>query len=285
MAKGPTVVRTVKDLRKRVVKWHAKGHRVALVPTMGALHAGHLSLVDQARKTAQRVVATIFVNPAQFGPNEDLSRYPRDEAGDLAMLRTHKTNLVFAPPIDEIYPPGFSTKVSVGGLDACLCGLTRPGHFDGVATVVTKLLNQAGADVAIFGEKDYQQLLIIKRLARDLDIGTEIRGGAIIREDDGLAMSSRNKYLTGQQRQMAPHLNATITAVAREIADGAPPADAAKEGGRVLAQAGFKVDYLEIRDGATLAPVKAKRPKGARVFAAGYLGQTRLIDNVPVPAK
>lgn len=284
MAPSPPVVRTVKDLRAAVVRWREDGLSVALVPTMGALHEGHLSLVDLARARADRVLASLFVNPTQFGPDEDFRRYPRDEGQDLAKFAARGVDLVFAPDVGEMYPQGFATTVTVEGLSECLCGHSRPGHFDGVATVVTKLLNQARADAAVFGEKDYQQLLIIRRLARDLDIATEILGGPIVREDDGLALSSRNAYLSEQERQMAPHLFATISAVAAEIAGGETVETALAQGRRVLAHAGFEVDYLEVRDGETLAPVSgapgADTP--ARVFAAVFLGNTRLIDNVAI---
>ena len=188
-------VSTVADLRARVRTWCGAGERIALVPTMGALHEGHLSLVQLGRAHAGRVVATIFVNPTQFGAGEDLVAYPRDEASDAAMLERAGCDLIFAPGLDEMYPPGFATEVRVAGLTDCLCGPARPGHFEGVAQVVTKLLNQAQADFAIFGEKDWQQLAVIRRLARDLDIATAILGAPIAREADGLAMSSRNRYL------------------------------------------------------------------------------------------
>jgi len=286
MSKGLVVVRTVKDLRKRLVRWRKTGRRLALVPTMGALHEGHLSLVDHAHEVADRVIVTIFVNPTQFGPNEDLDRYPRDEAADLVMLRKRKAHLVFAPSVEEMYPDRFSTKVSVTGLDQCLCGASRPGHFDGVATVVSKLLNQARADIAVFGQKDYQQLLIIRRMARDLDIETRIDGAPTVREDDGLALSSRNKYLNAKQRQLAPQLHAAITSVAKKIEDGASAPASAGSAAQALEKSGFKVDYLEVRDADTLEPIagKLKKNTNARVFVAAYLGKTRLIDNVAAEA-
>ena len=277
-------VRTVADLRARVRAWRRSGERVALVPTMGALHEGHLSLVTLGRAHAGRVVATIFVNPSQFGPNEDLSAYPRDEARDAAMLESAGCNLIFAPSLDEMYPPGFSTRVRVEGLTDCLCGAMRPGHFDGVAQVVTKLLNQAQADVAIFGEKDWQQLVVIRRLARDLDIPTEILGAPVLREADGLAMSSRNRYLDAGQRAIAGQLNQIISAAAGRIAAGSPAVVEMAAAETEMRATGFgQIDYVECRDAGNLTPVEGfdiARP--ARVFVAVSLGRARLIDNVPV---
>lgn len=277
-------VRTVADLRARVRGWAAAGEAVALVPTMGALHEGHLSLVELGRVNARRVVATIFVNPTQFGRTEDLAAYPRDEAGDAAMLTAAGCDLLFAPEVAEMYPPGFSTRVIVDGLTGCLCGLVRPGHFDGVAQVVTKLLNQAGADVAIFGEKDWQQLAVIRRMARDLDIPTRILGAPTLREADGLAMSSRNRYLDSGQRRIAGHLNKVIFAAAERVALGAPVPAEMEESAADLLKAGFdSVEYVECRVAETLAPVEHHDPsRPARVFAAARLGKARLIDNVPV---
>ncbi len=277
-------VRTVADLRARVRGWRAAGEAVALVPTMGALHEGHLSLVALGRVHARRVVATIFVNPTQFGRNEDLAAYPRDEAGDAAMLSGAGCDLLFSPAVAEMYPPGFSTRVIVDGLTGCLCGLVRPGHFDGVAQVVTKLLNQAGADVAVFGEKDWQQLAVIRRMARDLDIPTRILGAPTVREADGMAMSSRNRYLDSGQRRIAGHLNKVIFAAAERIALGAPVPAEMEESAADLLKAGFdSVDYVECRVAETLAPVERHDPaRPARVFAAAWLGKARLIDNVPV---
>ena len=236
------------------------------------------------RAHAERVVASIFVNPTQFGAGEDLAAYPRDDARDAAMLEGAGCDLIFAPGLAEMYPPGFSTEVRVGGLDDCLCGPARPGHFDGVAQVVAKLLNQAGADFAVFGEKDWQQLAVIRRLARDLDIPTEILGAPIVREADGLAMSSRNRYLDAAQRAVAGHLNKVIFAAAGRIAGGAPVADEMAAARAALTAAGFdQVDYVECREADSLAPVGVFDPaRPARVFAAARLGRARLIDNVPV---
>ena len=201
MAKDIRTVRTVKDLQAEIAKWRQEGLRIALVPTMGSLHAGHLSLIGIARQNADRVVASVFVNPTQFGPKEDFARYPRDEAGDLTKLEDAGADLVYAPGAAEMYPPGFATKVSLPSLTDDLCGAARPNHFEGVATVVTKLLLQCAPDIAVFGEKDYQQLLVIKRLVRDLNIPVKIVSGPVIREDDGLALSSRNSYLSACRTQ------------------------------------------------------------------------------------
>ncbi|MEO0995442.1 MAG: pantoate--beta-alanine ligase [Pseudomonadota bacterium] len=277
-------VRRVADLRAEVRAWQAAGHRVALTPTMGALHAGHLSLLDQGREAADRLVGTIFVNPTQFGPEEDFESYPRDEARDAAMLADAGCHLLFVPDLEEMYPPGFSTDVRVHGLTECLCGAARPGHFDGVAQVVTKLLNQAGADAAVFGEKDWQQLTLIRRLTRDLDIPTEILGAPTQREPDGLAMSSRNRYLSIEERAAAPTLNRAIRMASAAIADGAYAAAACADAAKVIEAAGFaQPDYVECRTADDLAPVDSWNPAHpARVFAAARLGRARLIDNVPV---
>lgn len=283
MPTGITTARTVADLRAHVAPWRKAGKSIALVPTMGALHAGHLSLVTLAKSKADRVVVSIFVNPIQFGPREDFNTYPRDEAGDIEKLRAAGADLVFAPNTAEMYPAGFSTKVSITDLTEDLCGANRPNHFDGVATVVTKLLLQCAPDMAIFGEKDYQQLLVIKHLVRDLNVPVEVLGGDIVREKDGLALSSRNAYLSPAERKTAPLLHQTISEVAAALARG-EGADAACVAGRFkLEAAGFRVDYIAVRDPDTLKPLSGP-VKHARVLAAAYLGKTRLIDNVPVPA-
>ena len=281
------IVRTVAEHRAQIRAWQGEGLTVALTPTMGALHEGHLSLVTLGLSRADRVVATIFVNPTQFSAGEDLSTYPRDEARDARMLEQAGCHMLFAPAPEEVYPPGFCTEVRVTGLTDCLCGAARPGHMDGVAQVVTKLLNQAGADFAIFGEKDWQQLAVIRRLARDLDIPTEILGAPILREADGLAMSSRNRYLDAAERAVAPRLNQILMRTAGRLASGAPVAETCAAAIRELLDAGFaRVDYVEARDGETLVPVTAtpsQRP--ARLFAAAHLGRARLIDNVTIEAK
>ena len=280
------IVRTVAELRAVVAGWRRAGETVALIPTMGYLHEGHLALVRRGRELADRTVATLFVNPTQFGPTEDLARYPRDEAGDAAKLAGAGCDLLFAPTVAEMYPPGFATSIAVGGVSQGLCGEFRPQMFGGVALVVTKLLLQALPDVAVFGEKDYQQLQVIRRFARDLDIPVRIEGAPTVREADGLALSSRNSYLTPAERAVAPALNRALTRAAAELADGA------REAGPVLAEAratllgvGFaSVDYLELRDAETLAPLE--RVAGpARLLAAAWLGKARLIDNIPVPGR
>jgi len=282
MTSSLATVRTVSDLRNHVAAWRKAGESVALVPTMGALHEGHLSLVALAKSRADRVVVSIFVNPIQFGPREDLSRYPRDEQGDLAKLGKKGADLVFAPDTAEMYPPGFSTQVKVADLTEDLCGAARPNHFDGVATVVAKLLLQCAPDLAIFGEKDYQQLLVIKRLVRDLNIPVEIIGAPIVREQDGLALSSRNVYLSPSERKTAPLLYQTIAKVAADLAKGRGCDDAVVAARFKLDAAGFRVDYVAVRDPDTLKPLSGPVKK-ARVLAAAYLGKTRLIDNVSVP--
>jgi pantoate--beta-alanine ligase len=278
------ILRTIADLRRQVAAWRGRGETVGLVPTMGALHEGHLSLVRRSRADNTRTVVTIFVNPTQFGPNEDFTRYPRDLAGDAAKLETVGADAIFAPEVAEMYPPGASTTVTVAQLTDGLDGPHRPGHFAGVATIVSKLLLQCLPDAAYFGEKDYQQLQVIKRLARDLDVPVRIEGVATYRETDGLAMSSRNAYLSAQERQTAPALYRVLTTVAAALAKGASAAPAIETAKAELLRAGFtKVDYVEVVDADTLQPVE--RATGAtRVAGAAWLGVTRLIDNVPVAA-
>jgi pantoate--beta-alanine ligase len=285
MASSIATARTVKDLRAQVAKWRQAGETVALVPTMGALHAGHLSLIGSAKGHAGRIVASIFVNPSQFGPKEDFKRYPRDEAGDVEKLAREGVDLVFIPSTDEMYPAGFATKVSLPSLTEDLCGAARPNHFEGVATVVTKLLLQCGPDVAVFGEKDFQQLLVIKRLVRDLNIPVEIVAAPIVREKDGLALSSRNFYLSADERTRAPILHQVLSETAASLANG-EGCDAATSAGRFKLEAkGFRVDYVAVRDPETLAPLFGPIQGPARVMGAAYLGATRLIDNVPTAPK
>jgi pantoate--beta-alanine ligase len=278
------VVDTVPALRERIKEFRKKGERIALVPTMGALHDGHISLVREARRHAERVVATIFVNPAQFGPSEDFAKYPRTLAADLDKLAEAKADLCFAPTVEAIYPPGFSTRVEVDGpARAELDDRFRPTHFCGVATIVAKLLNQAQADVAVFGEKDYQQLLVIQRLARDLDTATEILGAPTLREADGLAMSSRNVYLSKSERAAAPALHRVLNEAARRIGAGEPIEATLAQASAELVQAGFVVDYVEARHARTLARIDGRRDGPIRLLAAARLGATRLIDNLAVP--
>ena len=271
-------LRSVAELRERVRAYRERGESIALVPTMGALHAGHLALVESARGKARRCVASIFVNPKQFAANEDFDRYPRDEAADIAALAGAGCDAVFTPSVEFMYPPGYATTVSVSGITEGLCGRFRPGHFAGVATIVTKLLLQAMPDIAIFGEKDYQQLLVVKRLVRDLDIPVQVLGNPTVREADGLAMSSRNLYLTPEQRRAASALPQTL----REIAAGGGTQALVGAGLARLQAAGFDpVQYLECVDAETLkATDDPARPR--RVFVAAYLGKVRLIDNMAV---
>ena len=280
----PECAATVAALRGTVADWRARGETIALVPTMGALHAGHLALVEQARRRADRTVVSIFVNPAQFGPAEDLATYPRDEAGDLARLAALGVDLVFNPGVDEMYPQGFATEVRVAGLAEGLCAAFRPVHFSGVATVVAKLLAQCRPDIAFFGEKDYQQLVVVRRLARDLDLAAEIVGVPTVRESDGLAMSSRNANLSAAERAVAGQLYRGLTETAECIAGGADVAGALVRGRDGLLGAGFDgVDYLELRDAETLEPVTVlARP--ARLLAAVRIGACRLIDNLAIAA-
>jgi pantoate--beta-alanine ligase len=277
------IARTIADLRRQLAPWRKSGLRIGLVPTMGALHAGHMALVSAARGECDRVVATIFVNPKQFAANEDLGSYPRPEAADLDLLRAAGVDLAFVPAAPEIYPPRFSTLVRVGGLSEGLCGAHRAGHFDGVATVVAKLLIQALPDLAYFGEKDYQQLMVVRRLARDLDLPMRIEGVATVREPDGLALSSRNVYLSTEERRRAPELARALHGIAARLAEEPGAVAAALGQGRAeLENAGLAVEYLEIRDAETLAPVDGEISAPARVLAAIHLGRTRLIDNVAI---
>jgi len=277
------VVRRVAELRAAVAVWRAAGETVGLVPTMGALHDGHMALVARARAEMARTVATLFVNPTQFGANEDLAGYPRDEAGDRARLAAAGADLLFAPAVSEIYPPGFATTVAVAGPTEHLCGPFRPGHFAGVATVVTKLLLQALPDAAYFGEKDYQQLLVIRRLARDLDMSTLIVGVPTVRDADGLALSSRNRNLSAAERAAAAALPRTLRRLAERLAGGAAVAEECAWGRAELRGAGFAaVDYVEACDAETLQPTPRVGSAPVRVFAAAWLGRTRLIDNMAV---
>ena len=285
MSGPPAVERTVSGLRERVRGWRADSRTVGLVPTMGALHDGHMALIRAARAECDHVVASIFVNPAQFGLGEDFDSYPRQEARDLAKLGEAGVDVAFMPGVDEIYPEGFTTTVTVSGLSECLCGRNRPVHFQGVATVVAKLLLQCLPDTAYFGEKDFQQLQVIRRLALDLDIPVAIRGVETVREPDDVAMSSRNAYLTPAQRACAPAMIAALRHVAARVGEGKSASQASAEGHRLLEEAGFDpVDYLEVREEDTLALVDGRpdRSRPARVFGAAFLGETRLIDNWPV---
>lgn len=276
------IFRSVADLRAQVAVWHGQGLKVALVPTMGALHQGHLTLIRRGLELADKVIASVFVNPTQFGPNEDFAAYPRQEAKDAAALEGAGASGLFAPTVEEMYPNGFATTVTVAGVSEGLCGTFRPGHFAGVATVVSKLLLQAGPDVALFGEKDYQQLQVIKRMVRDLDIPVRIEGVATVREADGLAMSSRNAYLSAEERAIAPAIHRTLSAMAEALRSGSDSATQEDWGKQQLLAAGFSsVDYLEVRAAEGLAPmVKLDGP--ARILVAARLGKARLLDNIKV---
>ncbi len=267
-------------MRARVEDLRRDGRRIAVVPTMGALHEGHLQLMRVARAKADVVILTIFVNPTQFGPNEDLSRYPRDEAGDLAKARSCGIDLAFCPDVESMYPPGAQTFVEVRELQQPLCGATRPGHFAGVATVVTKLFHATLPHLAVFGEKDYQQLAIIRRMVRDLDFDIEIASVPIIREPDGLAMSSRNAYLSAEQRVAALALSKGLAAAEAAVSSGE------KSGEKILAAARSfieaeslaRIDYVDLRDAAELTPVETLTGKAVLAMAV-FVGKTRLIDN------
>jgi len=276
------IARDSEKLQQALLELAQAGKRVALVPTMGALHAGHMSLIRLGQEVADAVVVSIFVNPKQFGPNEDFAKYPRMLEADLRKCDEAGTAVAYAPPLEDLYPEDFSTNVSTGELSKILEGASRPGHFDGVATVVTKLLLRTLPHVAIFGEKDYQQLCVIRRVVADLDIPVEIIGAPTMREVDGLAMSSRNVYLSGEERALAPKLYETLIHVGSAIARGdLPVAKAVAAGVAQLNSLGYNVDYLELREEDTLAPIE--RFEGpARLLVAARLGNTRLIDNIRV---
>ena len=276
------IVRELDSLRNALAEFRTSGLKIGLVPTMGALHAGHMRLVEVAKEQSDAVVASIFVNPTQFGEGEDLDAYPRQEAADAALLEAAGVKLLWAPAADQVYPPGYATNVSVSGISDGLCGAARPGHFDGVATVVAKLFNQVRPDAAFFGEKDYQQLAVIRWMALDLDFTHEIVGVPTVRDPDGLALSSRNAYLTAEERGNAVALPRAMQDAAKAIAAGKPAAAILTDAKARLLGSGFhKVDYLELRDADTLALLH-DFTKPARLLAAAHIGRTRLIDNIPV---
>lgn len=276
------VARTIAELRDQIASWRRSGRDVALVPTMGGLHDGHLALVRHARAQCERIVVSIFVNPTQFHQADDFQRYPRDLEGDRARLAPLGVELVFAPDPGEMYADGFATTVSVRDLSAGLCGPHRPGHFDGVATVVAKLLLQSRPDVAVFGEKDWQQLQIVRHMARDLDIAVRIDAVATVREADGLAMASRNVFLSPEERKIAAALPRVLGRLVADLSGGAEAGLALARGRADLAHAGIvKIDYLEVVEAATLKPV-ARVNGPARVAIAAWVGRTRLIDNMAV---
>ena len=283
MARGPTIARTIATLDRAIGKFRAAGQSLALVPTMGALHAGHIALVRRARRKADRVVVSIFVNPAQFAPHEDFSTYPRPFDADVAALRDLEVDLVWAPQLDVMYPPQFATRIVVKGpAEADLEDRFRPHFFGGVATVVAKLFTQCRPDYAMFGEKDYQQLKTVTRMARDLDLRVEVVGVPTVREKDGLALSSRNTYLDARERAVAPSLYRVLSASAARIPAGEPIAKVVSEGAIELEAAGFALDYLEARHAETLARVETREDGPLRLLVAARLGKTRLIDNVAV---
>jgi pantoate--beta-alanine ligase len=283
MTARPRIVRTVKALRASIAALRGKRRTVALVPTMGALHDGHISLVRFAREQADRVLVSVFVNPAQFGPQEDFGRYPRTWKADIRKLAKENTDLVFAPTVEVIYPDGFATRIMPEGpARAGLEDKFRPHFFSGVATVVAKLLIEATPDIAIFGEKDYQQLLVIRRLALDLDLPVKIVGHPVVREHDGLAYSSRNAYLTPAEREAAPLLHRTLKESAAAIAKGERVSDVLARGKQTIEPAGFDIDYLEAWKARTLAPDRSQADGPLRLLVAAKLGTTRLIDNLAV---
>lgn len=269
-------------LRSAIAAWRRGGERIAFVPTMGNLHAGHYALVDQARSLADRVVTSVFVNPSQFGSGEDFERYPRTPDEDAEGLRARECDLLFMPPIDAMYPHGLdgAYRLSVPALADVLCGAHRPGHFDGVVTVVSRLFNLVRPDAAVFGEKDFQQLRIIERMTEDLGYGIEIARGHTVRESDGLAMSSRNRYLDPEQRRQAAEIRATLLALAAAWSGGVDIAELEAEGRSRLQRAGFSVDYVDVRREADLRRPVPMECNGIRIFVAVRLGQVRLIDNL-----
>jgi pantoate--beta-alanine ligase len=290
MAKTPTrpkrhprVIRALPALKRAIADFRARRCKIALVPTMGALHAGHLALVRGAQRRADRVIVSIFVNPTQFAPHEDLKTYPQTFAADIAALAALKADLVWAPLVATMYPAGFATRIVPDGpATAGLEDTFRPHFFTGVATVVAKLLIQCEPDVAMFGEKDYQQLKVVTRLARDLDLKTRIVGVPIVREADGLALSSRNRYLSPSERKIAPTLHNVLKECAKKIASGQPIAAVLDAGRSTISVSGFALDYLEARHAQTLAPIASPEAGPIRLLVAARLGTTRLIDNVAV---
>lgn len=276
------IIRTLTELRATVAAWRREGARVGVVPTMGALHQGHLSLVEAALMRSDRVIVTLFVNPKQFNSAADLAAYPRTENEDAAKLTPAGAHLLYAPNPEEIYPGGFATTVSVSGVSEGLCGAHRPGHFDGVATVVAKLFLQTGADLAFFGEKDFQQLHVVRRMAKDLDIPIEVVGCPTVREADGLALSSRNVRLSPAERASAPKLAAILLDVARKLSGGLDAAPFIEVAKAAIVEAGYReVEYLELRSADDLKPMQ-RADREARLLAAAWLGDVRLVDNVVV---
>ena len=276
------IIRTIGDLAPALLPWREAGEIIALVPTMGALHAGHMALIETAKGEADRVVASIFVNPLQFGPAEDLDRYPRQEADDARLLEQHGCDLLWLPTAEQLYPPGFATTVSVSGVSDRWDGASRPGHFAGVATVVAKLLSAVRPDLAFFGEKDFQQLAVIRRVEADLGLGVTIRGVPTVRDADGLALSSRNAYLSVDERARAVALPQALEEARQAILGGEPVEAVLDDARRKLADAGFnRIDYFALADSTTLEPLDTASGD-MRLIAAAVIGTTRLIDNVSV---
>lgn len=277
------VFETVKAMREAVAAWHAAGEKVALVPTMGALHEGHIALVSKAQKHGRRVIVSIFVNPTQFAPHEDFKKYPRTFDSDRAQLEAVDADAIYFPAVEEMYPPGFASRVLLLGPAAVgLEDRFRPTHFEGVATVCCKLFTQSKADFAVFGEKDYQQLKVVTRMARDLDLGIKIVPLATFREPDGLAMSSRNRYLSAEERALAPTLHKVMQALAARIRNDDPLFQAVADAQNEIITTGFELDYLEARHADTLAPVTSRADGPIRLLIAARIGGTRLIDNIGV---
>lgn len=268
-------------LRKTIDGWRAKGETIALVPTMGALHRGHMTLMLDAKEYADRVVASIFVNPTQFGPTEDFSKYPRTTAEDVALLKTDGIDAVWLPDVQTMYPQGFATTIHITGITETLEGPLRPGHFDGVATVVAKLFQQVQPDIVLFGEKDYQQLKLIERMVSDLNMNLKVLGTPTVREEDGLALSSRNRYLSPEDRRLAPQLHEALQQASRAMSQGKDVQSVLAEFRERLTDRGFALDYLELRHAETLMPLTSFQ-KPARLLVAAKLGTTRLIDNIAV---
>jgi len=274
------ILGTIAALRAQVAEWKADGLRVGLVPTMGGLHAGHVALIEASVAACEKTIVTIFVNPTQFGENEDLDNYPSNHDTDLEILKAADADVAFVPSVSEMYPEGFLTRVIVDGLTDCLCGASRPGHMDGVTQIVSKLLNQAQAHKAFFGEKDWQQLAVIRRMVRDLDIPTEIIGVPTVRDEFGLALSSRNSYLDAAQIDVARKFNVILRKAAYDIAAGGIPAEECAKAAEAILAAGFdKIDYVECRDAERLELVEVLSDRPTRIFAAAFIGPARLIDN------
>ncbi len=277
---GPIIVRKLAELRRLTASWRAAGETSSIIPTMGALHDGHLALVKLGQAKARRTITSIFVNPAQFAPHEDFSRYPRDEAGDVAKLATVGCDAVWAPGVEEMYRPGAATRIVPKGAALGLETDFRPHFFEGVATVCCKLFTQSEANFAIFGEKDYQQLCVVRQMVRDLDLPIEIVGLPTVREADGLAMSSRNRYLSPEDRATAPIIHRLIVQIAKQVKAGTAIDKATGDASAALEKAGFKVDYVTVRDAETLGEWEPKSQRPPRVLIAAWLGKTRLIDNL-----